>query len=417
MNDELVFQKLISTTDGIGASTGKQTEKAFNENFELVKRLFTEVLTALSITVTSAQMKQIKVDTSTKPYTLYYSLDDESVASPVWLPLLQFGFAQLTGSPMDNIALKTVLDSKAPQGELDNLVLQVKGCTDTATALQAAFQDLKDNEIADLNTTDTNLQTQIDTLKTKDTELVKKDGEIEGKVKANTDNITQINKDLLHVVYTEEGSTLWMRYNSGDKKLELSINQGTSWSPIGTLNMSWDQIVGEPSASTTLANYVSSTINKALTSYATTKALNDHITNYNNPHKVTANQLGLGMVNERLQALESQSSNINYANPTSYLKHYNEAASGLWVISSSLERTKLKIEEDPYFELAKTLTSLTDSYTGPDGTVITINKWETDPDSIPVFYRCNYNTNNADYVDVRYNVDLHNYIKNGGVLD
>lgn len=410
MNNDLVFQKIKSTVDGIGATTGKQTEKAFNENFDLVKRLFTEVLTALSITVTSAQMKQIKVDTSTTPYTLYYTLDDESVANPTWYKLLQFGFSQLTGSPMDNIALKTVLDSKASQGLVDNLVLQVKGCVDTATALQKSFQDLKDNEITDLQNEDIKINNDITNLKAKDSTL-------EAAIKVNKDAIDNINTDLSRVVFTEVGSTLWMRYNSGDKKLELSINQGTTWSPIGTLNMSWDQIVGQPNASTSLVNYVSSTISAALTNYTTKKEFNDHTTNYDNPHKVTANQLGLGSVNARLQALESQSSNINYANPTSYLKHYGSAAEGLWVLSSSFGRVKLKIEEDSYYGLVYTLKSLTDSYTGSDGTVITINKWETDPNSIPIYYKCDYNVNNTDYVDIKYNPDLYTYIQGGGVLD
>lgn len=408
MNTDIIFQKLISTVDGIGASTGKQTEKAFNENFELVKDLFTKVLTILSITVTSAELKQLKVDTSTTPYTLYYSLDDESVATPTWIPLLQFGFSQLTGSPMDNIALKTILDSKAGQGDLDQLVLRVNGLDTNSTTLQS--------EIDTLKAKDTSLDKEITDLKNKDKALDQKDAILAQDIKTNADNITSIKKTLTdQVVYTEVGSSLWIRYNTGDSTLEISTDQGTSWSPVGTLNIQWNQILGQPNTNTNLVNYITSTINKALTNYITTTAFNNHTKDYNNPHKVTASQLGLGSVLARIGALEAKSGVIYTANHKSFQSHASELLPATYLTSSTFDRAHIIYESEEYYSFTKTISS-TETYTGPDGTVITTAKYEAGT-SFPVFYKVIPNTSTAGSIDIYFNQDLYDYIQNGGVLD
>lgn len=422
--NELIFQKLKSTVDGVGATTGKQTEKAFNENFDLVKNLFTEVLTALAITVTSSELKQIRVDTTTDPYTLYYSLDDESVDNPNWIKLLQFGFSQLTGSPYDSISLKTVLDSKAPVGSIDSINLQITGINTDIFNINKDISGLRDedsnlhDEIARLDESDATIKASIQALKANEiAALTAEDNRLQDEIDALELASGQISADLSRVVFTEQGSTLWMRYDPDANELQASTDVGKSWQPVGALSLEWKQLTGNPDESTTLNTFVSARLTDALTNYVQTATFSAHTKDYDNPHKVTANQLGLGSILPRIESLESQSSTLNYANPTSYLKHYADAASGLWILSSGFGRTKLRIEEEAYYTTVYTLTSLEDSFTGEDGLVITISSWESDPEAIPVYYHIDYNIENTDYVDIKFNEELYTYISGGGVLD
>ena len=92
---EIIFQTLTATKTGINASSGKQTEVAFNDNFALVKSLLEALFKIAGITVTSEQVTQIKADTTTNPYTLYYSVDPLTKENPTWIPLIVTNFANL----------------------------------------------------------------------------------------------------------------------------------------------------------------------------------------------------------------------------------------------------------------------------------------------------------------------------------
>ena len=394
MNEEIIFQTINATSTGVGSTTGKEMEEAFNENFELVKKLLTDIILSISIGITSNEMKQIRVDTSTSPYTLYYSLQDESVQNPTWIPLLNFSFAQLTGSPTDNIALKTVLDGKAPQSALDSLTLQVNGCITDITSINNEITGLK-NKDSELDAKDTSLQTQIT---------------------ANKNDITNLNTNLLRAVLTEEGSSLWLRFNSATNQLDLSTNQGESWTPSVGVGISWEQIEGVPSNSTSLVEYVSEAITQALTGYVQTATLTAHTSNTNNPHNVTPTQLGLGNVLSDIQKLkEGTDSNIVFGNNKSFLTNISKIPDKAYFTSSHFPRVPLTIEGDDYFSFVQSITG-EEQYTGPDQFVITINVVETAPETIPEYYKTEWSASQDDNLDIYFNQDLYDYIEEGGQL-
>ena len=122
---EIIFQTLKSTATGVAASTGKQTEVAFNDNFSLVKNLFEQLFNVAAVTITSDEITQIKADTTTTPYTLYYTTDDPTSSNINWIPLVVTSFAKLQGDPSDNIALKTVLDAKGSAADVATLQTQM----------------------------------------------------------------------------------------------------------------------------------------------------------------------------------------------------------------------------------------------------------------------------------------------------
>lgn len=423
--DPIIFQKLKSTTDGIGASTGKQTEKAFNENFDLVKKLLEDIIRVLSLQVSSSEMKQIKVDTSTSPATVYYSLDDVTVTNPTWIRLLTFGFADLAGSPYDNIALKTILDTKAPQGGLDSLTLQVNACISDITKLQAdlpkdvsdlqkdindktkAVQDDLNNKYKELKDADADQVKDISDLKTADVAL-------DGKIKTNADDIKDIQDLLPDVVMTTHGDSLWLKYDPAKSQLLMSQDKGTTWGALGALLLEWQQIAGDPSRATSLVTYVNSVITAKLNDYTQKQTFNAHLADYSNPHKVTAAQLGLSTVVQDIVELKDGVNSIKTVNITSYLKHINDIPEAAYFTHSSFSRAKLEIESDNYFNFVKTI-GPSETYTGPDGSQITVAKWEAGFDS--PYYKINYNTVDSTKIDISWNQTLYDWVQAGGVLD
>lgn len=265
MNDNInfsniIFQTLISTVDGVGASTGKQTEEAFNENFALTKQLFEALFNIAAITVTSEQVTQIKADTTTTPYTLYYTTDSEEPIT--WTKIVSVGFADILGAPEDNIALKTALDAKGSASDVATLKSQMI----TARGDISSLQDLTAQHTTYIG--------------------------------QNTSAIADIQATLLRTVKTPVGDTLYLRYNISNTTIEYSLD-GTTWVNINS-TVAWGDITGTPSDSLALTQYVTNAITTAINqlsnTYATIEQFNQHTGNYNNPHRVTKEQLGLGNV-------------------------------------------------------------------------------------------------------------------------
>lgn len=259
----IIFQTLTSTVDGVGASTGKETETAFNTNFALAKQLLEALFNIAAITVTSESITQLKADTTTTPYTLYYTTDPLDNDNPTWYPVMQVGFSDLQGSPNDNIALKTILDSKG-------------AATDVAQ-LQSNMQTA---------------QLDISTLKTKVATNTNNIG-------TNTSSISALRADVANRVRTPEGDTLYLRFVSQTGALEYSPD-GTTWTDVTSAGTSFAALSGNAYDNVSLVNYVAAQIQTAINSLTTdfvdTSTFNDHTLNNNNPHGVTKEQLGLGNV-------------------------------------------------------------------------------------------------------------------------
>ena len=239
---EINFKTITSTVDGINASTGKQTEIAFNENFELAKNLFEQLLSIAEVTIISDDMTSIKVDKTTTPYTLYYTLDNPADPSATWIRLMNVSFAELTGTPTDNIALNSALTSKA-----------------SATDLAA----------------------------------------LQGTVSGMTSTISTIQNDLADRVRVPHNDTLYMRYVANGNTVQYSTN-GSTWVDILSAGISFSGITGSAADNASLVSYVGSQIDSALqtvaNTYATQGQLSAHEVNQNNPHSVTKAQVGLGNV-------------------------------------------------------------------------------------------------------------------------
>ena len=261
---EIIFQRLKSTPSGVAASTGKQTEVAFNDNFALVKNLLEQLFSVAAITVTSEQITQLKADTTTNPYTLYYTTDDPSSETVNWHRLVMSDFASLTGDPNDNIALKTILDSKA-------------SASDVAT-----------------------LQGQMTTAQTDLTRLDTTVGQHTTQIGANSAAISTLQGDVNDRVRTPHGNLLYLRYVVSTNMVEYSLD-GTTWVGIASAGATFASLEGRPTDNQRLVDYISEEITNAINAidfsiYALNTDLTSHVTSYNNPHNVTKAQLGLGNV-------------------------------------------------------------------------------------------------------------------------
>lgn len=263
MNNDIIFQTIKSTRTGEGASTGKQTEIAFNQNFALAKRLFDELISIASMSVVSEQVTQVKLDTSTRPYLIYYSIDPITDPNPTWIPAANTSFSSIIGVPTDNIALKTLLDSKGSATDVEILKTQMSGATSDIIALQNQQE---------INTTN---------------------------IATNTSSITDIQATLLDTVRTQHGDTLYIRYVQQTNTLEYSLD-GVTYTDISALGTDFGSITGNVTDNATLVNYISNQIAIAIAdataTYALAADLQAHVTNVNNPHGITKAQIGLGDV-------------------------------------------------------------------------------------------------------------------------
>lgn len=285
---EIEFSRITATRTGENASSGKETELAFNGNFVIVKTLLEQLFAVASITVTSEEITQIKVDTTTTPYTLYYTMDALTSEDPTWIPLVSTSFADLGGDPNDNIALKTILDAKGSASDVATLQTQMSGTMSTVS----------------------NLQTTV--------------GNHTTAIGANTSAITQLQSDVNDRVKTPHGDILYLRYVSGSNEIQYSTD-GTTWTGILSTGISFASITGNADDNASLVSYVAGEIANALltisTTYVTQTMFTEHTTDTNNPHGVTKAQVGLGNVDNTSdmnkpisiavqQALNSMASNM-----------------------------------------------------------------------------------------------------------
>lgn len=266
MNPEIEFSHIISTATGEEATSGRLMQDAFNNNFDRLKTLLKDLYTIVSVQVSSDEITKIKVDTSTDPYLIYYTLDPVDTEDPTWI-LLSSSFATLDGQPSDNIALKAALDSKASALAVENLTIAVANNT---------------TDVADLKLTTSGLSTDVGALQV---------------------SVTDMQGSLANNVETPSGK-LYLRYDSYTNSVEYSLDK-TTWSNILASDINFVDIGGNPSDNNALVSYVNNAIATTITGLATTQDLAVHTSNMNNPHNVTAAQLGLGTVIQDIAQLKN----------------------------------------------------------------------------------------------------------------
>ena len=257
----IVFDTLVSTPDGTGASTGHNLQEAFNSNFQITKEKLEQLLSIAEQVVISEQITMLKIDTSTNPYTAYYTMDspDTPDTDITWYTLNRASFSTISGSPSDNLALSNALNNKADTSALSALSSDVNGIDTRLTAAEGNISTNTSN------------------------------------IGANSSAIRDINTELAGVVHTDNGSILYLKYDTTNSVVYISTN-GITWVDINSLNTTWQSITGDPEDNVDLVNYVENAISSAGGDYASSTDFNNHINDYNNPHNVTKAQLGLGNV-------------------------------------------------------------------------------------------------------------------------
>lgn len=369
MVPEIIFQKIVSTADGQGATEGRYMEKYFNGNFDKVKTLLTSLFQVVSVQVSSENVTQIKVDTTTDPYSLYYTIDPIGTAEPNWI-LLTSTFANLLGKPSDNIALKTELESKASKEVTDTLVVQVGKNTDNITEITKNVTKNQD-DIEDLQLRLNNVDGTLDT-----------------------------------VVHTDGSGAFYIRYNAYLNTVEYSTTAQTDdWHSVIATNINFLDIQGLPEDNALLVEYVNNVLSSITGNFISMEELVKHTSDYNNPHQVTAEQVGLGNIQNEVDALKGAA---NLANNNTLTKYLNEEQADDLVcyISSHYVNTA---EIGSFVQVA--LLTGTQTYKTVDGLVVSIN---TDPQTLPQWYNLVLSDDEPISATVYYNEELRTYMLGGG---
>lgn len=369
MKNEIIFQTITSTPTGVGATEGRNMAKAFNNNFKQVKTLLDTLFQAVSIQVSSENITQIKVDTSTTPYSVYYTTDPLNVPEPNWI-LFSTTFANLSGQPTDNIALKTILDSKAPNSTVDGLSTTVAQHTTSLNGLTTDMTEAKQN---------------IGTLQSQ---------------------VASLGSEFNSVVRTDVGSTMYVRYNALLNVVEYSTTgQENDWHSIIATNIQFADLTGLPEDNPNLVQYIQSQLSTTITGFVTPEQLIAHTTDTNNPHEVTAEQLGLGNVLTDIASLKGSANLANNVILSDFLEDNEQSDEAIYYISSQF------VDPETYgtFTTVRTLTSEDDKYTTVDGDEIT---FETDFSTLPQWYRCIWNED-VTQLTIKYNEELRTYMKGG----
>lgn len=261
MANDLNFKTLVSTPTGVGASTGRQTEVAFNENFEIVKDNLLTIYGIISSSVLSEDLTMLKIDKTSSPWIVYYTSDpvDTPEQQVNWYPINRTTFASLLGEPYENSALNSALGLKANASDVTSLSAQLAG----------ALQSITNNTQAIAGNTQA--------------------------IGVNSAAINSIRDELLSVVHTIAGSTLYLKYDSTNQLVYIS-EDGEHWIDMNGLRVTWDSITGNVADNTSLVSYINNQLAGLSSVYATLTDLSDHTTDYNNPHSVTKAQVGLGAV-------------------------------------------------------------------------------------------------------------------------
>ncbi len=147
---DIQFRKLISTENGVGATSGRETAKFFNENFDVTKKNLEAIWSIIELVVQSYDIEGIRIrpiydkDDDTKVlYNIFeYNLDGD-LEGGEWYPV-QVRFEDLVGEIEQSPQLKEALSELTPLSRFVPVEAQVQ--TNTSNISQHAVR------IADLET-------------------------------------------------------------------------------------------------------------------------------------------------------------------------------------------------------------------------------------------------------------------------
>lgn len=238
----------------IGMS-GQKFVDQMNSNFNATDSQFLSINNELKVRIISNTIKEFKEDNG----VIYYRVDEE------YIPL-QSSWGKIVGNITDQEDLQTALSDKVSSKDFDTLSSSVSKNTDAVLLLRGDVD---------------NLTTSVDS-------LINDIHNGTNGILIRLDNI----EDLLTKKITS--TTVKAIRTVNDTALEFTTN-GTEWHPVSSAGLvEWGDIIGDISNQADLAllfNNINTTINN------NQEVVNNHLSNTANPHGVTAEQIGLGRVN------------------------------------------------------------------------------------------------------------------------
>ena len=238
----------------IGMS-GQKMVDTLNANFREIIDTFTSISDDLTIRIISSNIKEIKEENN----VVYYTTDDSDVEERNWKSL-QASWGSIVGNITNQQDLVLALGDKVSTTDFNTLTNTVSSNTGrivllegTTTSNTSRIQNLE-NIVSGANGVLTRLSNIDDTLAEK------------------------ISSDQILAIRI-----------ASESALEYTTD-GTTWKPVADVgSVEWGSITGDIANQADLQLIVQE-MDNAITS------MNQHISNTENPHNVTAAQLGLGNV-------------------------------------------------------------------------------------------------------------------------
>lgn len=149
---QIDFRKIISTNNGVGATTGKEGAQFFNDNFRIVKENLEAIWQILELVVSSHNIEGIRIrpvmdedDPSKLSYTLFeYNLDGD-LEDGEWFPI-EVLFENLVGNPLQNNSLRKIINSLTPLERFIPVEIQVASNTSNIGQHEEKIAKLQEND-------------------------------------------------------------------------------------------------------------------------------------------------------------------------------------------------------------------------------------------------------------------------------
>ena len=286
----------IKAGTGKTGTSGDRLEQDWKYNFDLIKSLLSDVDLDLSKKITSNEIQQIKVEDG----IAYFTTDNGAS----WTSLGP-SFANLAGNPDDNAALVEKFRNYTT-------LVDFTALADRTTQAE--------NNISILQTTTELLSTDVDLLKT----------EVEDPATGVIARVVTLEKDMKQKITSK--SVVEIRERA-EGLLEYT-DDGTNWHPVAAATgVEWGEILGDINNQADLKllfDNMNDLITQLNTSLSQTSAdLTEHTSNYDNPHNVTPEQLGLGNVDNTPDADKP----ISTPQQVAINQAASSAASGLKIVA------------------------------------------------------------------------------------
>lgn len=239
--------------------SGQKMVDALNGNFRGIKSKFVDTDAQLDLRIFSNDVKEVKnIDG-----ILYYTEDDATVEDKNWKPL-QGQWGKIGGNLEEQEDLKRVLDGKVNQSSFDNLDSRVESIEVSVGVIRTNLSNLGD------------LVQNIDNM-------------LEG-ANGVLFRLDTVESTLEHKISSDQ--VLNIRSTDGDS-LEFTLDN-IVWKPVSTAGVvEWGDIIGDITNQPDLFKVINDATEKVDDMEI---ALNSHLDNFNNPHEVTKEQVGLDKV-------------------------------------------------------------------------------------------------------------------------